>query len=72
MAWVQADVETLKAAIASGALSVRYSDGREVTYRSLAELRDALALVQGEVSATTGQSRFRRIAIGSGITGSCW
>lgn len=39
MAWTQSDLDTLKAAIATGALSVRYADGRQVTYRTLAEMR---------------------------------
>lgn len=50
MAFLQSDVDTLKAAIATGAMRVRYADGREITYRSQAELERALTLVQGEVT----------------------
>jgi predicted lipid-binding transport protein (Tim44 family) len=50
MAFNQTDVDTLKAAIATGAMRVRYADGREITYRSQAELERALTLVQGEVT----------------------
>lgn len=50
MAFKQTDVDTLKAAIATGAVRVRYADGRELTYRSQAELERALTLVQGEVT----------------------
>jgi len=50
MAFSQTDVDTLKAAIASGAMRVRYADGREIQYRSQAELERALFLAQGEVA----------------------
>lgn len=50
MAFNQTDVDTLKAAIATGAMRVRYADSREITYRSQAELERALTLVQGEVT----------------------
>ncbi len=50
------DVATLKRAIATGVMKVRYADGREVTYRSQAELERALVMVErkakpaGEIS----------------------
>lgn len=47
--WTQADIDQLKRAIASGALEVRYADGRAVTYRSLDEMRQTLALMVAEV-----------------------
>lgn len=49
----QADIDQLKAAIASGALSVRYADNRQVQYRSLAEMREILRMMQDEVRAGT-------------------
>jgi hypothetical protein len=39
MAYQQSDLTALEAAIALGAIKVRYADGREVTYRSLADMR---------------------------------
>ena len=51
MALSQIDVDTLKAAIATGAMRVRYADGREIQYRSQAELERALALVESDVAA---------------------
>lgn len=45
MAFTTADIDTIDRAIASGELSVRFSDGREVTYRAISELltaRDAI------------------------------
>lgn len=52
MAWTQTDVDALKAAIATGALKVRYADGREVTYRSLAEMERVLAALVAEATGT--------------------
>lgn len=52
MAWTQADIDTLKAAIAKGVTKVRMNN-EEVTYRSLAEMRQTLALMQDEVSGAT-------------------
>lgn len=40
MAFTQKDLDAVEAAIASGELSVK-SDGREVTYRSMADLMTA-------------------------------
>lgn len=38
MAFLQSDLDALDRAIALGAYSVRYADGREVKYRSLPEM----------------------------------
>jgi hypothetical protein len=51
MALSQTDVDTLKAAIATGAMRVRYADGREIQYRTQSELERALAMVEAEVAA---------------------
>lgn len=40
MAYTQADLSAVQAAIASGEMTVKHN-GREVTYRSIAELRRA-------------------------------
>jgi hypothetical protein len=53
MAWTQADVDALEAAIASGELSVRFRD-REVTYRSMPELIGAHRLISNKVNGVTG------------------
>jgi hypothetical protein len=53
MAFTQTDIDTLKAAIASGILRVRYSD-REVTYQSTADMLQALSLMEQEVNAAAG------------------
>lgn len=56
MAFSQNDVDTLKAAIASGVMLVKFADGRHVQYQSGADLRAALALAEAEV-ANAGGSR---------------
>lgn len=50
MASTQEQEDTLIAAIARGELSVRFADGRQVTYRSTSELMQALAMIRQERS----------------------
>lgn len=57
MAWTQDDVDALKAAIATGATDVQYSDGSRITYRSLRDMRDTLAMMQGEVTKAAEPAR---------------
>lgn len=57
MALTQASVDALEKALASGALSVETPDFGRVTYRSVAELKDAIAYAKGVVTpAVTSQS----------------
>lgn len=51
-----AQLVALKKARASGALVVRHGD-TSITYRSLAEIRDAIAAVQGEINKLNGVGR---------------
>jgi len=62
MAYTQADLDSLNAAIIGSELEVEYQ-GRRVRFRSVAELRAAYEHVKGELSATkttarTGPYRF--------------
>lgn len=53
MAYTQADLDALKAAIASGARRVKFGSGpdsREVEYRSLAEMRAIVADIEAELA----------------------
>lgn len=50
MALNQADLASIEEAIATGALKVRFADNREVTYRSLAEMRS----IRDEIAAALG------------------
>ncbi len=56
MALTQTDLDALKTALATGYLNVRFSDGRSVTYRSVRELREAMAIVQADIDETAGTS----------------
>jgi hypothetical protein len=64
--WTQADIDTLKASIASGVQSVTYAGppARSVTYQSLDAMRAALAEMRREVG---GRKRFRRAQISKGF-----
>ena len=68
MAWTQTDVDALKAAIATGVLTVEYSD-RRITYQTTSEMLQALSVMQQEVTLTeTGAtSRTRYAATSKGV-----
>lgn len=51
MAWTQTDLDTIDAAVASGTLSVRFSDGRMVTYQSLDAMLKARAAMWATLNA---------------------
>lgn len=59
MDWTRDDLAAINAALATGAVEVRFPDGRMVKYRSLAEMRslrdeitEALGLVRETPRAT--------------------
>ncbi|SCY61689.1 phage head-tail joining protein [Paracoccus tibetensis] len=57
MAFTHADAAALRAAIAKGASSLELN-GEKVSYRSLKEMRETLAMIEAELSATpAGLSR---------------
>lgn len=62
--WTQDDVDTLKAACASGVLSVSYNGppARTVTYQSLGAMRALLAEMIAEVGNTAGTRSNYRLA----------
>lgn len=53
--WTQGDIDKLKAAIASGVLSVNYAGppARSITYQSLSEMRSLLAEMDAQVNGRT-------------------
>lgn len=53
MAWTQGQIDALKAAIADGARVVKYQD-RTVEYRSLAEMKEILGMMESEVAGRKG------------------
>lgn len=63
MALTTADEDAILAAIARGESKVRFSDGREVTYRTVTELNQALAIARSERSVPMNRTTlgsFRR------------
>ena len=58
MAFTQTELNTLERAIATGALRVRFADGREVLYRSLAEMRHLRDQMKAEVGSTAAPRVF--------------
>lgn len=59
MAWTQAEIDILKASIASGERRVKYQD-KEVEYRSLAEMKEILRGMEAEVSPSSVTCSTRR------------
>lgn len=60
MAYTPQHIATLKEALASGALKVRFADGRETTFRSLKEMKEIIADAEAEVAAAAGNGPVRR------------
>jgi phage baseplate assembly protein gpV len=65
MAWTQADLDRVDAAIANGNVkSVTYADGRAVQYESRAELLAVRREIRAELLASASQARpFRRATV---------
>lgn len=67
--WTVAEYETLKAAVASGLLTVRY-DGppaRSVTYQNLESMRSLLAEMDAYFSDQAGEVGYKLAAFRSGL-----
>lgn len=60
MAFTQSDRDEVAKAISTGALRVRFADGREVTYQNISDLIRALALIDAELAgaSATATPRF--------------
>lgn len=55
MAWTQADLDVINAAIATGAKRVRFQS-HEVEYHSLGDLLRARDAIKGEIEAVAGSA----------------
>jgi hypothetical protein len=64
MAYTKADLATLRAAIGSGLLRVRYADGREISYQSGADMLKAEQRIMDALASAPGAARPRRRAAG--------
>lgn len=60
MSYTQTELAALKAALAAGTTRVSY-DGRSVEFRTLAEIKEIIALIEAELSGAvrTRSVRFR-------------
>lgn len=69
MAYTSSDLQELKDALASGALSVQFADGKRVQYRSISELMRAIQFVERELSAAEGRRQIRgvRVNVSKGV-----
>lgn len=69
MAFTQADVDRINAAIAGGAKRVRFSDGSETEFRDVSDLMRARNLAMADVAAAagTGGSRIVRTTVGRDV-----
>lgn len=65
MAWTVQERDALKAAIASGVLSVRFAD-RTIQYQSLQEMRALLAEMNGQLAAASGAPSYHLISTRKG------
>lgn len=61
MAYTQQQYNDLVAAIAEGVLQVRFSDGRQLSYRSLSEMMNLKSLMEADLGVS-GAGRRRHYA----------
>lgn len=59
MAYTQSDLDNLDKAIAKGYLTVRHSDGKQITYRTVDEMVKARDLIKKELAKSDGKRRRR-------------
>jgi len=57
---LQTRLESLKKALASGAQSLTYSDGKSVRFRDVAELKAAISTIEQEIAAASGTNIVRQ------------
>jgi len=56
MAFTQTDRDTVAAALATGAKTVQFSDGRRVEYQTGADLRATLAAIDAELAGASASA----------------
>lgn len=64
MAYTATQLQALKDALASGELTVTY-DGKTVTYRSIEQLKEAIAFVEAEMIADGVLAQKTRVSYAS-------
>lgn len=68
MAWTQADIDALKAAIATGrgAKTMSFGD-QSVTFHSVEEMRELLRMMQQDVTPVSTTPRTRYAVVNKGV-----
>lgn len=66
MAFTKEQIDALKEAIASGELVVQYNN-RRIQYRSVAEMKEALAMMEGENGGLPFHRRRHRAIFNKGV-----
>lgn len=71
--WTDEEIAQLRAAIASGVLTVSYSGppSRTITYQSLDQMRALLADMVSSTAAAAGRPTYRRAAVSKGFRSGC-
>lgn len=57
MAYTNDQLNILETAIAAGALTVRYADGKSITYHSLSDMQRLRREMQSEIGVTPAKKR---------------
>lgn len=60
MGYTETQLQSLQNALASGQLRVRFSDGREIEYRSVKELQTAITEITSALSIESGATTVRK------------
>lgn len=63
MPFTQTDLDAINAALASGELSARSSDGKQITYRSVDELLKAKGVVEAELASASSARPYPRYQV---------
>ena len=61
MAYTSTELQELRAAMASGVLKTRFGDGREITFRTLAEMQEQERVMAAELESGSQFKPVRRI-----------
>lgn len=65
MPYIEQQLQALRDALASGVRRVRFAD-REVEFRDVAELKQAIATAEAEVAKSAGTPVVRQIRVSTG------
>lgn len=67
MAWTQTQLDALNEALALGVTEVRYADGKTVKYRSIDEMLNIKAQMEGELGLTAARTTRKYASTSKGL-----